>query len=158
MSSTLNNNTNDKKVYGLNLVGNFKMKKKEDKRLYKNAYNKLFSVNGQLSSTNFLRLYTLFMLRTLNRPVYGKEVLDELNSMYDNSDWKFSHGTLYPILTKMEAAGLIVVDEDMTTKVRKYYRITPDGEDFLESQIDEFKASIMTSGKFFNKVISQLYK
>lgn len=162
MSITLNN---ERKAYGLNLTGKFIMKKKSGKRTYKNQRGRMFTVNGKLSSTNFLKIYTLFMLKTLDKPLYGKEILNELNNMYNKDDWKFSHGTLYPILATMEASGLITRYEkpnEVSTENRKnakrYYVITDKGKELLDSKLEDFKYSMLASSQFFDKMINKLYQ
>jgi len=150
---------------GINLVGNRKMKKVDSKRVQKDAYTTMFPNRSQLSSTGFLKLYTLYFMSNAGRAVYGKEILDEIEDIFSGSIWKPSHGTLYPMLTKLEATGMITEDknETITTEassrpVKKYYRITPEGLAYMESQKDSFLHAVAASGKFFNQVLKKMYK
>lgn len=66
-------------------------------------------------------------------PFYGSWMIEELKS----HGYDISPGTLYPILKAMEQSDLINKEEIVVGgKVRKYYKITPDGELILkESKI-----------------------
>lgn len=66
-------------------------------------------------------------------PFYGSWMIEELKS----HGYDISPGTLYPILKAMEQSDLINKEEIVVGgKVRKYYKITPDGELVLkESKI-----------------------
>ena len=61
-------------------------------------------------------------------PVYGSWLIDELSS----HGYDISAGTLYPILHGLTKDGLLAVDnQNVEGKIRKYYSITPKGEDVL---------------------------
>ncbi len=66
-------------------------------------------------------------------PFYGSWMIEELKT----HGYDISPGTLYPILKAMEQSDLIDKEEIVVGgKVRKYYKITPDGELVLkESKI-----------------------
>lgn len=59
---------------------------------------------------------------------YGTWMIDELRE----HGYDMSPGTLYPLLHSMEAKGLLIKEERIVEgKVRKYYGITPLGEEIL---------------------------
>jgi len=61
-------------------------------------------------------------------PFYGSWMIDELN----RHSYEMSAGTLYPILHKMEADGLLAREDRLADgKIRKYYSITDHGKDVL---------------------------
>ena len=61
-------------------------------------------------------------------PVYGVWFMEELA----RHDYHLSPGTLYPLLHNLEAAGYLHREERVVDgKVRKYYEITPLGEEAL---------------------------
>lgn len=64
---------------------------------------------------------------------YGSWMIEELKT----HGYDISPGTLYPILKAMEKSNLLDKEEIIVGgKVRKYYKITPDGEVVLkESKI-----------------------
>lgn len=66
-------------------------------------------------------------------PFYGSWMIEELKT----HGYDISPGTLYPILKAMEKSNLLDKEEIIVGgKVRKYYKITPDGEVVLkESKI-----------------------
>ena len=63
---------------------------------------------------------------------YGYQILRDLKPCVD-----ISESTLYPILRRLEAAGLLTVRAaEHNGRLRKYYRITPGGL----KRIEDFKA------------------
>lgn len=62
-------------------------------------------------------------------PFYGSWMIEELKE----HDYDMSPGTLYPLLHSMESNGLLQMEERIVEgKVRKYYGITPLGNEILE--------------------------
>lgn len=119
---------------------------------YKNEYTMLFP--AKLSSSNILKLYTLFLL-SKNNKMYGKEILDTIMSLTNENVWKPSHGTLYPLLQEMIKQGFI--QEDSTEGCKKYYNITELGRKEYIKNKESFKNKILYSSKFYENLISSLY-
>jgi PadR family transcriptional regulator, regulatory protein PadR len=74
----------------------------------------------------FVRIHILH--HAALEPIYGVAIMEELR----RHGYDLSPGTLYPLLHTLEAAGYL--QHQATTvggKVRKYYRITPAGEQAL---------------------------
>lgn len=142
------------KSYALNLIGSFEVKKRTLKRTYKGEYNRMFP--AKMSSSNFLSLYTLFLLNRISKPLYGKEILLEIQNSINIDIWKPSHGTLYPLLSDMEKNNLINVVKETPSK--KYYTITILGKKELELRLNEFKGMLIESSNFFNTIINKMYK
>lgn len=141
----------------LNLIQGYKLKIATRNRTTRTHYNTLISAKGQLSSQQFLTMYTLYVLKHKEKPAFGKEILDELRSLLNSSNWKLSHGTLYPALHKMELTGLIKqVDEGNRIRNRKFYVITSDGLNYLEENFEAFKHDVASSKKFFNRMMDKL--
>ncbi len=62
-------------------------------------------------------------------PFYGSWMIEELKS----HGYKVSAGTIYPMLHSLEEAELIKQEEKLVEgKIRKYYSITPEGENVLD--------------------------
>ncbi len=62
------------------------------------------------------------------QPVFGSWMLEELA----RHGYHVSAGTLYPLLHSLTRDGLLTVQsKTIEGKVRKYYSITPKGEDVL---------------------------
>ena len=61
-------------------------------------------------------------------PFFGLWMIEEL----EHHGYNMSPGTLYPLLHSMEKDGLLDSEErNVNGKIRKYYRITPLGEEVL---------------------------
>ena len=69
-------------------------------------------------------------------PHHGYQLALELEEK-SRGAFRFKHGTLYPILHKLEKSGLIAGDwlDEGTKRKRKSYRLTPAGRRHLEIQI-----------------------
>ncbi len=62
-------------------------------------------------------------------PIFGLSMIEELK----NHGYEISAGTLYPLLHSMESKGLLKKQEEVVEgKVRKYYTLTPRGQEVLE--------------------------
>ena len=57
------------------------------------------------------------------------------------SKFKFNHGTLYPILHKLEKDGLIkgTWKQESQKRKRKYYSITAKGKKYINAKFNEWK-------------------
>jgi len=55
--------------------------------------------------------------------------------------FKFNHGTLYPILHKLEKENLIkgTWKQEGPKRKRKYYRLSPKGKRYVMQQLEEWK-------------------
>lgn len=64
-----------------------------------------------------------------NEPFYGSWMIEELKE----HGYDISAGTLYPILHTLEKSGILKVEDiNVEGKIRKYYSITPMGEEVLK--------------------------
>ena len=92
----------------------------------------------------FLGFVKVHLLHHASRgPVYGVWFLEELA----RHGYHLSPGTLYPLLHNLEAAGYLSREDQVVEgKVRKYYAITPLGEEALAEarlRIQELVEEIM---------------
>lgn len=136
----------------INLIGDF-VQERDDNHTYKGEYNRLFPT--KLSSSAFLTLYTLYTLNANKETMFGTEILDEISEMLGESAWKPSHGTLYPLLKRLETEGLIYVADE--TKSKKYYGITFAGKQYLKENMESFKTMLAASSNFFSRVMIRMY-
>lgn len=75
----------------------------------------------------FIRVHLLH--HAAKERIFGIEMIEELR----HHGYELSPGTLYPILHAMESAGYLVSEPEVVAgKVRRYYRITPVGQEVLE--------------------------
>ena len=74
----------------------------------------------------FIQIHILHHAK--KEPFYGSWMMEELT----HHGYKISSGTLYPILHGLEADGLLITEKRVVEgKARKYYRISPEGEEVL---------------------------
>lgn len=73
-------------------------------------------------------------------PHHGYQLALELDDKSAGS-FQFQHGTLYPILHRLEKDGLIAGDwlDDSSKRKRKSYRLTEAGRQRLNDQIEEWR-------------------
>ena len=105
-----------------------------------------------LSRDLFLGFIKLHILHhSASEDVFGLEMIQELA----HHGYTISPGTIYPLLHRMEKAGLVSSRSELSSgKIRKYYRITEKGEDVLAvgykqavELISELKKSRIRKGK-----------
>ena len=71
---------------------------------------------------------------------YGYEMIDTL-AKRSNNIFELKVGALYPMLHGMEQSGYLeCYNQEVNGKLRKYYRITPNGKKYLERMIEEWNA------------------
>ena len=83
------------------------------------------------------------------KDMYGYEMIDTIRGKSKNvfelkrSDnvFELKVGTLYPLLHSMVQSGYLEsYNQEANGKLRKYYRITPNGKKYLEKMIEEWNA------------------
>lgn len=74
-------------------------------------------------------------------PAYGYHIIKELERR-SQGYFKFKEGTLYPVLHRLERAGLIQGRWQSLSgrRRRKYYRLTPKGELALAERTSQWQA------------------
>lgn len=76
----------------------------------------------------FMRMHVLY--HAAEEPFYGAAMMEELR----RHGYEISAGTLYPLLHRMEEAGLLEQTERVVDgKQRKYYTATAGGRDVLDA-------------------------
>ncbi|HRC85263.1 MAG TPA: PadR family transcriptional regulator [Thermoanaerobaculia bacterium] len=73
-------------------------------------------------------------------PRYGLELLERL---HEEAGLEVADGTIYPLLHRLERAGLVAADWRTDTdngRPRKYYAPTPSGEAELATMLAEWRA------------------
>lgn len=78
-------------------------------------------------------LLSLYLLHLLSeKPRYGNELMREIEERTQGR-WGSNPGAVYPLLTDMEARGLVEGEwEDPDKRTRRVYRLTPTGDEELE--------------------------
>jgi PadR family transcriptional regulator PadR len=83
----------------------------------------------------------MLLLRILaDEPTYGYELLGRLGER-SGGRFHIKEGTLYPVLYRLEDAGLVVPEWEQRARgaSRKVYRLTPAGESRLEELRGEWR-------------------
>jgi PadR family transcriptional regulator PadR len=73
--------------------------------------------------------------------VYGFDLLEKLS----DASLEVKEGTLYPLLNRMNADGLLAAaweTENLKGHPRKFYSVTRDGTRFLEEMNEEFEQMV----------------
>jgi len=75
------------------------------------------------------------------REMYGYQLAQALDER-SAGVLEMGHSTLYPLLYNLEAKGLIASEERVADsgRVRRYYRLTPDGRRALKRQRAEWRS------------------
>ena len=83
---------------------------------------------------------TMLILKLLSeKDMYGYEMIDTLRQKSQNV-FELKAGTLYPLLHSLEEKGLLVVyEQEVGGKTRKYYSLTNQGGKLLEKKKEEWK-------------------
>ncbi len=75
----------------------------------------------------FIKIHILY--HAAKEPIFGLEIAEELT----RHGYKISPGTLYPTLHRLKKQGYLESKSALVnSRVRKYYRTTPEGENVLE--------------------------
>ena len=83
----------------------------------------------------------MLLLRILgDEPTYGYELVRRLTERSANH-FRIKEGTLYPVLYRLEDAGLVVPEWDKPARgvPRKYYRLTPTGTERVEELTEAWR-------------------
>ena len=82
---------------------------------------------------------SMLILKLLSeKDMYGYEMIDTLRKRSENV-FELKAGTLYPLLHSLEDKNYLTsYEQEASGKVRKYYRITKEGNRFLEKKQAEW--------------------
>lgn len=88
--------------------------------------------------------------------VYASDMLEELTS----AKIMVVEGTLYPLLTRLRKAGLVDYrwEESTSGPPRKYYRLTEDGQAFLDGLRNTWQELVNSTNKITSNQESKQQK
>ena len=90
-----------------------------------------------------LKPIILKLLQEQNR-MYGYEITQRVKELTEGKI-NITEGALYPLLHKLEAEGVVTTDlENIGKRVRKYYKLTPDGSTIAQDLVEEFLDFMVT--------------
>lgn len=85
-------------------------------------------------------IVVLVVLSLTHRASYGYSLIQRLTAM----GMDIEEGTLYPLLRRLEKQGLLQSEWDTTeTRPRKYYRISPAGQEVLSAMREEWQQTVI---------------
>lgn len=99
---------------------------------------------------------TTIILKLLNESdkMYGYEITQKVKEL-TKGELKITEGALYPALHKLEADGLLDVEvKKVDNRLRKYYKITENGEKESSHQLSELASYIVTMQALVNPKLS----
>ena len=119
----------------------------------KDEFSSSVSVKLHSAPKGLLRHYILHKIS--QKPIHGYEVIQDIDSKTEGA-WKPGAGSLYPILKKLLAEGLIESDAGKSEEpTRRIYQITPKGRDELKKSKEIF-ASFQQRWGFLRKLFIEL--
>jgi transcriptional regulator len=93
----------------------------------------------------------LMLLKTLNAmgPQHGYGIARRIEQTSDNL-LSINHGTLYPVLLKLEQEGVVASEWGVSENNRraKFYRITKAGQKQLASELDQWAQATEIVARF----------
>ena len=105
-----------------------------------NIYNMIYS-SDLIKGT--LKTIILKLLKENNR-MYGYEITQTVKEL-TGGKIQLTEGALYPSLHSLEAEGILVTETEYIGKrVRKYYKLSPEGKNMTKEKLSEFADFINT--------------
>lgn len=90
-----------------------------------------------------------------NNQMYGYEITQKVKELTDNKI-QITEGALYPTLHALENDGVVTTEVvNIGKRVRKYYKLTPQGKNNAMEKVNEFADFIQTM-KFLLDIKPQL--
>lgn len=90
----------------------------------------------------------LCVLKELHEPMYGYSLIGTLAE----KGIKLEANTLYPLMRRLEAQGLLKSEwETSGAKPRKYYRITEDGKDVCARMEQAWRETVESMNRFLEE-------
>lgn len=112
-------------------------------------YRKLVYICDMISNELLKGTLKTIVLNLLvdNNRMYGYEITREVEKISEGKI-QLTWGALYPTLHKLESDGLIISEEyNIGKRVRKYYRLTPEGEKTSRDKVNEFAEFVQIMGR-----------
>lgn len=86
--------------------------------------------------------------------MYGYEITQRVKQLSVGTIL-LTEGALYPTLHRMEKQGLLKTETVMVGKrVRKYYRLTPEGKAIVDKKVEDFVSFIKTMSALLSLKLS----
>ena len=90
-----------------------------------------------------------------NGRMYGYEITQKVKEI-TKGELKITEGALYPALHKLEAEGVLEVEiENVDNRLRKYYKLTETGEQYLKELQQSWKELVDAVNKTIERGINK---
>lgn len=90
-----------------------------------------------------LKTVVLNLLQENDR-LYGYEITQKVKDLTGDKI-QITEGALYPLLHKLESDGMVTIEKvNIGKRVRKYYRLTPEGRNNAQELVDELLDFMVT--------------
>ena len=138
--------------------------KENNRRGFQGKFDTFMSAKAMMSTSRVYAFFTLFLLVENDKKIgwdkeeiYGARIVKELKWMADQS-YGLSHSTLYPILAKLEAEGLVYSERSKEEPRRRIYFITEKGKAEFEQQKQTFQQETLSSYVFYQRIYQRIYQ
>ena len=92
----------------------------------------------------------ILKLLSENGRMYGYEITQKVKEM-THQELVLTEGALYPTLHKLESEGLLITEKEIVSgRTRKYYALTPSGDQATVSKLAEFEQFIKVMQQILN--------
>lgn len=96
----------------------------------------------------------ILKLLTEHDKMYGYEITQKVKEL-TKGELKITEGALYPTLHKLEAEGFLDVEvAKVENRLRKYYKLTENGQVETVNRLEEMKEFIATMQQLVNPKLS----
>jgi PadR family transcriptional regulator len=113
-------------------------------------------LSGELRRRDVLPLLVLHLIAA--GPSYGNQLMERIAGMTEGV-LNVNPNTMYPLLRKLEAAGLIEGDwEHPERRTRRFYSITAAGEEEYERLRDEVRPFLDSVARSIDDIVGEVYE
>jgi PadR family transcriptional regulator PadR len=110
---------------------------------------------GEVKSRGIFPLLILHMVS--RRPEYGNSIIRGIKEM-TGGVMSVSPNTVYPLLRRLEEKGYLVGEwEDPDTRTRRFYSITPRGEEKYEEMKGRFEGHLLRVRRAIEVLQEEIY-
>ena len=110
---------------------------------------------GELRKREVLPLLVLHFIH--NGPSYGNQLMERISSVTEGV-LSVNPNTMYPLLRQLEARGLIEGRwEHPERRSRRYYSLTPTGEEELERLVREVRPFLESIARSIDEIVDEVY-
>jgi PadR family transcriptional regulator PadR len=112
-------------------------------------------ITGELRRRDVLPLLVLHYIA--EGPAYGNQLMERIAGLTEGV-LQVNPNTMYPLLRDMESRGLIEGSwEHPDRRSRRYYAITPAGEELYEELLDDVLPFLGALARSLDEIFSEIY-